>query len=130
MPTKVLFLGLDAADADLIDRWAADGELPNLAALGQRQITSRMETAAGMFPGGMWFELASGRLAQHSGRFFETRNPRTGDHTPASRLWLGGPGVPSGLDLDRPRSVDIAPTILGLLDVPRPDHIDGRDLLA
>ncbi len=73
MPTQVLFLGLDAADADLIDRWAADGALPNLAALGQRQVTSRMESTAGMFPGGVWFELTSGRLAQHSGRFFETR---------------------------------------------------------
>ena len=58
------------------------------------------------------------------------RNPRTGDHTPAARLWLGGPGVPPGLHLDRPRSVDIAPTILGLLDVPPPDIIDGRNLIG
>jgi predicted AlkP superfamily phosphohydrolase/phosphomutase len=79
MPAKIMFIGLDAADADLIDRWAADGELPNLAAMGQDHVTSRMETSVDLFPGGVWFELASGRLARHSGRFFESRVLRTGE---------------------------------------------------
>ena len=72
----------------------------------------------------------SARVGTIRQRMNAPRNPRTGDHTPAARLWLGGPGVPSGLHLDRPRSVDIAPTILGLLDVPRPEDIDGCNLLA
>ncbi len=58
------------------------------------------------------------------------RNPRTGDHTPASRLWMSGPAAPTAFNVDRPRSVDVAPTIPGLLDVPLPAHVDGRDLLA
>ncbi len=54
--------------------------------------------------------------------------PRTGDHRPASRLWRtkstawreGGPA---------PSSLDIAPTLLKLLDVEAPAFIDGRSLI-
>jgi len=47
--TPVRFrLRTDAADAELIDRRAAEGDLPNLAALAQPHVTSRMETAAGL----------------------------------------------------------------------------------
>lgn len=57
--------------------------------------------------------------------------PRTGDHTPESRLWLLGPGIPSGSRLAEDANIlDIAPTILELLDVPLPESLDGRSLLA
>jgi len=54
--------------------------------------------------------------------------PRTGDHTNHSRLFVAGPGVAPGLPAHEGNVVDIAPTILRLLDVEVPDTYDGRPL--
>lgn len=44
-------------------------------------------------------------------------------------LILSGPGLPSGRRIEAPVStIDIVPTILGLLDVPPPAEIEGLDL--
>ena len=57
--------------------------------------------------------------------------PRTGDHTVESRLWAIGPDIPPGGELPAGANVlDIAPTVLALLDVPVPDSLDGRPLLG
>lgn len=54
--------------------------------------------------------------------------PRSGDHTVESRLWAVGPGVEPGTRLTEANVLDIAPTVLALLDVPEPDGLDGRAL--
>lgn len=54
--------------------------------------------------------------------------PRTGDHTVESCLWLKGPGLPVGIELVASNVLDLAPTVLRLLDVPLPDTLDGRPL--
>jgi predicted AlkP superfamily phosphohydrolase/phosphomutase len=54
--------------------------------------------------------------------------PRTGDHTVESRLWIMGPGIPAGSWLPAADVLDIAPTVLQLLGVPLPAHMDGRPL--
>jgi arylsulfatase A-like enzyme len=42
-----------------------------------------------------------------------------------------GPDIPQGGKLPAGATVlDIAPTVLGLLDVPVPDSLDGRQLLG
>ena len=42
-----------------------------------------------------------------------------------------GPDIPRGGQLPAGANVlDIAPTVLGLLDVPVPDSLDGRQLLG
>ena len=44
-------------------------------------------------------------------------------------LFLVGPGVPPGSRISTPVSlVDLLPTVLGLLEIPAPAGIDGRDL--
>lgn len=53
------------------------------------------------------------------------RTHRSGDHTVESRLWAIGPGIPGGRRLPQANVLDIAPTILRLLDVPLPDNLDG-----
>jgi predicted AlkP superfamily phosphohydrolase/phosphomutase len=64
-------------------------------------------------------------------RLDSPNTPRTGDHTVESRLWAKGPGIPRGGRLPAGANVlDIAPTVLGLLDVPVPDSLDGRQLLG
>jgi len=45
-------------------------------------------------------------------------------------LLMAGPGVPPDLRLDAPRIVDVAPTVLRLLGVDAPPHIEGRALVC
>jgi predicted AlkP superfamily phosphohydrolase/phosphomutase len=46
-PTRVLVLGFDAANPDLIRRWAADGTLPNLRALMDRGLVGDTRSLEG-----------------------------------------------------------------------------------
>lgn len=58
------------------------------------------------------------------------RMTRTGDHTPESRLWVTGPGEPAGARLPDGDVLDIAPTVLNLLDVSIPPQMDGTPLVG
>src|SRR6185312_12579936 len=53
---------------------------------------------------------------------------RSGDHTPRGFVALAGPGIPSRR-LPPARLVDLAPTILALIGVPIPPHLEGRPLI-
>src|SRR5437899_4652838 len=46
-PTRLLLLGFDAANSDLIRRWAADGTLPHLRALMDRGLVGDTLTVEG-----------------------------------------------------------------------------------
>lgn len=54
---------------------------------------------------------------------------RTGDHTSEARLWLAGNGLRPAVKTGNASSLDVAPTILSLLDVPIPPELDGRSLV-
>jgi predicted AlkP superfamily phosphohydrolase/phosphomutase len=54
--------------------------------------------------------------------------PRTGDHTPHSRLWAGGAHVDSRAPRGSGHVCDIAPTVLALLGVALPADLDGAPL--
>jgi predicted AlkP superfamily phosphohydrolase/phosphomutase len=54
--------------------------------------------------------------------------PRSGDHTPHSRLWLLAPGLEPGAAPPGGDVVDVAPTLLELLGVPVPAGLDGKPL--
>ena len=54
--------------------------------------------------------------------------PRTGDHTGESRLWMRGPGIAPDPRLRTGDVLDVAPTLLSLLDVPLPSWLDGSVL--
>ncbi len=70
----------------------------------------------------------SDRVGQVHVPIYSASLPRTGDHTAESRLWIKGPGVPAGERLADANVLDVAPTVLRLLDVPLPDTLDGRPL--
>jgi predicted AlkP superfamily phosphohydrolase/phosphomutase len=53
---------------------------------------------------------------------------RSGDHTGEARLWVAGPLDAAHDRNGRAHSLDIAPTILSLLDVPIPAELEGRPL--
>ncbi len=55
-------------------------------------------------------------------------DPRSGDHTAESRLWAIGPGFPAATRLPDANVLDVAPTLLRLLDVDVPSWMNGHPL--
>jgi predicted AlkP superfamily phosphohydrolase/phosphomutase len=50
---------------------------------------------------------------------------RTGDHTAQSRVWVSSRARDEPLDIGDIDNLDLAPTLLALLEVPAPDDLDG-----
>lgn len=64
---RVIVLGIDAASPELLERWIADGSLPNLAALVARGASSRLKGVEGFFIGSTWPSMYTGtNPAEHS----------------------------------------------------------------
>jgi arylsulfatase A-like enzyme len=71
----------------------------------------------------LWERIDEGIILTH-GRWVDPWDLRV-------PFFVRGPGVPSGVVHGvTARTEDVMPTLLGLLDVPVPKHLDGRDLLA
>ncbi len=60
MQKKVLFLGLDAAMPDLIKKFAAEGNLPNIKKIMDQGIFSRLETVFPPLTAAAWTAIVSG----------------------------------------------------------------------
>lgn len=58
--TKLLVIGLDAANGRLIRQWARQGQLPNFAALMERGRTATLQGVDGFFTGSTWPSLLTG----------------------------------------------------------------------
>lgn len=54
MSTKVLFLGLDAADPELLERWAKQGHLPAISKLMDVSAHGRTTNPPGLYVGAVW----------------------------------------------------------------------------
>lgn len=59
---------------------------------------------------------------------FHPNIPRSGDHTVESCLWMMGPDLSPAIRPREANVLDIAPTVLRLLDVPLPATLDGQPL--
>ena len=59
-PPKVLFIGLDAGDIDLIERWSDEGALPNLRAMARRAASAVTSLPERLYSGAVWPSLFSG----------------------------------------------------------------------
>jgi predicted AlkP superfamily phosphohydrolase/phosphomutase len=66
----VLFIGLDSAEPDLLDRWIADGSLPNLAALRARSAWCEATAPRGFGNGVVWPSLYTGVGPATHGRYY------------------------------------------------------------
>ncbi|MFB2973583.1 alkaline phosphatase family protein [Aerosakkonema sp. BLCC-F183] len=55
---------------------------------------------------------------------------RTGAHRARGFVTVKGPGIAAGSTLKEGHAVDLAPTILELLDAPIPEYMDGKPLLS
>jgi predicted AlkP superfamily phosphohydrolase/phosphomutase len=86
---KLLLIGLDAADASLIERWTDDGTLPALAALRREGTWGRLSTSAKYLTGSPWPTFYTGRPASDHGIYhdFQWRQERMEFAAPAAD-WL------------------------------------------
>jgi len=95
MTPRLLLVGLDAADADLIDRWCCEGVLPNIAMLKARGTSFRMRTTAETFHVSAWPSLFTGVAPDHHGLYhaYVTRPGHQGllrprpDESPVPVFW-------------------------------------------
>ena len=63
------------------------------------------------------------------GRIGPVTYNRPGSHRPHGFLLAKGPGIQAGSDLPEGHPVDIAPTILKLMNAPIPEYFDGKPLI-
>jgi predicted AlkP superfamily phosphohydrolase/phosphomutase len=96
-PRRVLFVGLDAMDPGLLQRWARAGELPNLARLLAQGLVGRTESPRGVFVGALWPSLVTGVNPGKHGRHsweqlvpgtYEVRRFHSGDDPTPEPFWL------------------------------------------
>ncbi len=77
--SRVLFVGLDAADAGLIEAWADAGLLPNFARLRASAVSMDLANSLETLPGAIWPEIHSGISAGRIPLYFHPRQLRSGD---------------------------------------------------
>lgn len=70
MGHPVLLIGLDAADAPLVRRWAADGSLPTFRRLLGEARSTQVENAPGLYTGAVWPSFATGTPVGEHGRYY------------------------------------------------------------
>lgn len=76
---KILVIGLDAATMDLIEPWAADGQLPALARLIEEGVSARFISTPNMHSASAWTSILTGLGPGRHGLFvFSDRNFQTG----------------------------------------------------
>ena len=78
---RVLFIGLDSADAVLIEQWEKEGFLPNIARLRARGTSGRMRTTAEFLHVSAWPSIFTGVMPDKHGLYHAyVMNP--GDQSP------------------------------------------------
>jgi len=66
---RVLFIGFDAADTELIDQWCEDGVLPHIAQMRQRGIWGRLQTTAEVVHVSAWPSIFTGAPPDEHGLY-------------------------------------------------------------
>ena len=66
---RVVALGVDAADANLVRRWAGEGHLPTFATLLETSLVAPIATPVGVLEGGIWPTLLSSSSPATHGMF-------------------------------------------------------------
>lgn len=98
---KLLVLGFDGADPDLLQRWIGEGRLPNIQRLINGGVFGRLKTVPNMLSSAAWTSFATGKNPGKHGIFgftqrdFETYSYRfvNGSYRKAETFWerLCGP---------------------------------------
>ena len=88
-PTKVLVLGIDAANPTLLQHWAEDGTLPNLRSLIARGVVGKTRSIEGFFIGSTWPSFYTGVTpARHGFHYLVQLKPGTYDFYPPAAVGI------------------------------------------
>jgi predicted AlkP superfamily phosphohydrolase/phosphomutase len=80
MNQRVVFIGIDAADADLLDQWADAGSLPNWRRLRSQSLAIPTSAPPGVFVGAIWPCIYTGvNPARHGCHSWQQLRPGTYD---------------------------------------------------
>lgn len=79
MTATVLFIGLDACEITLVERWCNEGLLPHLAALRARSQRCELDSPMETLPGAIWPEIHTGRSAVRDGHFYVPNQLHAGE---------------------------------------------------
>lgn len=66
---RLMMVGLDAAEISLVDQWTKDGSLPNLRALRERGLFTRLDSTADWLVGSPWPTFYTGTLPSDHGLY-------------------------------------------------------------
>lgn len=77
---RVLVIGLDSADAELIEQWCDDGSLPTLAGLRRDGVWGRLGTTAEVMHVSAWPSIYTGARPGHHG-MYHAYQIRAGEQT-------------------------------------------------
>jgi predicted AlkP superfamily phosphohydrolase/phosphomutase len=115
---RVLLIGLDSADAELIERWADDGTMPALARLRREAVWRRLGTTAEIMHVSAWPTLYTGTTPGHHGMYhaYQVRAGLAGIHRTEPQ-WCGQPPFWRQLDEAGKRCVIFD----AFMDYPLPD---------
>jgi predicted AlkP superfamily phosphohydrolase/phosphomutase len=111
--SKIMMIGLDASEPDLIERWMADGSLPNLGRLRNKGAYGRLDSCAEWLSASPWISFYTSTHPSQHGYYFpfgwrplemkiERPNPDWLPYTPF--WWRFGHGDPRIIVLDVPHS--------------------------
>ena len=78
--SRVLLIGLDSADADLIEQWCDEGRLPTLAQLRADGVWGRLRTTAEVMHVSAWPSIYTGTTPGHHG-MYHAYQTRAGEQT-------------------------------------------------
>ncbi len=67
---RILFIGMDAAERRLIERWTDDGTMPRLAALRRASVWGYTTNSPGLYSGSVWPSFHTGLQPGRHGRYF------------------------------------------------------------
>jgi len=118
MPTKVLLIGIDSANADLLKRWSGDGVLPALDHLRQRGTTIDLRSPPGFGDDVVWPTFSTGASPARHGRYYFSQlklGSYRSEYFPNERFAM----EPFWIPLSR------AGRRLGIIDVPKSPFVAG-----
>lgn len=117
MSRRVLLIGLDSADAELVERWADEGHLPVLAGLRREGLWSRLGTTAEVMHVSAWPTIYTGVTPGRHG-LYHAYQVRAGDQRiqRTKPAWLARPPFWRHLDTAGRRCIVLDAFMDGPLD--------------
>ncbi len=84
-PDRVIVLGLDGVDPEVVDLLLSEGQLPNFARLRQYGAYGRLESAKPLLSPIVWTTIATGKTPlEHGISHFVAVNEKTGEELPVT----------------------------------------------